>query len=55
MNKNTKNLWIVYTHLGPFETWAVSAKQALANIRYRLFGTRYDATTSLWTVREAAA
>lgn len=33
-----KTRYIVYTHVGRFETWATSPQKAIANIRYRLFG-----------------
>lgn len=45
--------WIVETHLGEFETMATTAKRAIANIRYRLFGGRCGVSTIYWTAREA--
>jgi len=33
-----KRRYIVYTHVGPYETWATSPQKAIANVRYRLFG-----------------
>lgn len=48
-----KRHFVVYTHLGPFETWAVSAKKALANVRWRVYGVRCDAKTLYWEVVEA--
>jgi len=48
-----KHKFIVETHVGVFETWAVSAKRAIANIRFRLFGGRCDASTVYWQAREA--
>lgn len=48
-----KRHWIVETHLGLFETWAVSAKKAIANIRYRLMGTSYNCQTIYWKAWEA--
>lgn len=33
-----KRRYIVYTHVGTFETWATSPRRAIANVRYRLFG-----------------
>ena len=44
--------WIVETHVGLFETWAVSAKKAIANIRYRIAG-RTICSTKHWTAWEA--
>ena len=48
-----KKKWIVETHVGLFETWAVSAKKAIANIRYRLAGTMCGASTIYWKAWEA--
>lgn len=43
--------YIVSTHLGDFETWAVSARKAIANIKWRLFGRQVTALTVNWKVR----
>ncbi len=48
-----KKRWIVETHLGLFETWAVSAKKAIANIRYRIAGRQCNCPTTYWQAREA--
>lgn len=49
-----KKLWIVETHLGLFETWAVSAKKAICNVRYRLVGRQgYNCPTTYWKAWEA--
>ena len=48
-----KKLYIVETHLGPYETWATSAKKAIANVRFRLFGGRCGVSTIYWKAREA--
>ena len=48
-----KKLYYVETHLGLFETWAVSAKKAIANIRYRLFGGGHGVPTTYWKAWEA--
>ena len=48
-----KKRYIVETHVGAFETWAVSERKAIANVRFRLFGSRCDAKTIYWTAREA--
>jgi hypothetical protein len=45
--------YIVSTHLGDFKTMAVSAKKALSNIRFRLYGRSGYAKTEYWTVKEA--
>ncbi len=45
--------WIVETHLGLFETWAVSAKKAIANIRFRLAGRQMGMSTIYWKAWEA--
>jgi hypothetical protein len=45
--------YIVSTHLGDFETMAVSAQKALSNIRFRLFGRSGYVNTTYWTVKEA--
>lgn len=45
--------YYVYTHLGRFETVAPSAKKAIANIRFRLFGGRCGVSTIYWKAREA--
>lgn len=45
--------YIVSTHLGDFETMATSAKKALSNIRFRLFGWSGYVNTTYWTVKEA--
>lgn len=46
--------YIVETHLGDFETMATSARKALSNIRYRLFGRSgfTEKYTQNWTVKE---
>ena len=43
-----KTLWIVSTHLGDYRTWATSAKRAISNIRFRLFGGRCGVPTTYW-------
>ena len=48
-----KRHWIVETHLGLFETWAVSAKKAIANIRFRLAGRQCNMSTISWKAWEA--
>ena len=48
-----KKRWIVETHLGLFETWAVSAKKAIANIRYRIAGQQCYCPTNYWNAWEA--
>ncbi len=48
-----KKRWIVETHLGLFETWAVSAKKAIANIRYRIAGQQCNCPTNYWKAWEA--
>ena len=48
-----KKKWIVETHLGLFETWAVSAKKAIANIRFRLAGRQMGMSTIYWRAWEA--
>lgn len=48
-----KTRYIVYTHLGPFETWATLPEKALANVRWRVYGGRCDARTWSWEVVEA--
>lgn len=46
--------YLVWTHLGGFETVAKSAARAKSNIRFRLFGTSGDAKkyTDNWKVEE---
>ena len=49
-----KKIYIVETHVGVFETWAVSAKNAIANIRCRIYGRCADSSdTMYWQAREA--
>ena len=48
-----KKRYIVETHVGVFETWAVSAKKAIANIRFRLVGRQMCVSTIYWQEREA--
>lgn len=43
-----KRKWLVQTHLGDFETWAVSEKKAIANVRFRVFGGSFGCDTSCW-------
>lgn len=45
--------WIVETHLGLFDTWATSAKKAISNIRFRLFGGQCGVSTIYWKAWEA--
>lgn len=47
-----RKLYIVSTHLGDFETMAVSPEKALSNIRFRIFGRRGFVQTNYWTVTE---
>ena len=50
-----KRRWIVGTHLGPEPTWATSAKKAISNVRYRIYGAYSDGTESkYWTARVAS-
>lgn len=48
-----KTRYIVYTHVGRFETWATSPEKALANVRWRVYGGRCDAKTKYWEAVEA--
>lgn len=48
-----KKHWIVETNLGLFETWAVIAKKAIANIRFRLAGRNMGISTIYWKAWEA--
>lgn len=48
-----KKLYYVETHLGVFETWAVSPKKAIANIRFRLAGRQCNMPTTYWKAWEA--
>lgn len=48
-----KRHYIVKTHLGLFGTWAASAKKAISNIRYRLFGGQCGISTIYWKAWEA--
>ena len=48
-----KKRYIVETHVGVFETWAVSAKKAIANIRFRLVGRQMGVSTIYWKAWEA--
>lgn len=45
--------YIVSTHVGDFETMAVTPRRAIANVRYRLFGRCIRPSTIYWTVQEA--
>ena len=51
--QSQKFRWIVETHIGNFPTWATSAKKAIANVRFRLFGGRCGVSTTYWKAREA--
>lgn len=44
--------YIVETHLGAFVTRARSEKNALSNVRFRLFGRSGFVNTAYWTVKE---
>lgn len=44
--------YIVETHLGVYLTMATSAKKALNNIRFRIYGRSGFAKTDYWTVKE---
>lgn len=44
--------YIVETDVGVFETWAVSPKKAIANIRFRIAG-RGKHDTTYWKAWEA--
>lgn len=43
-----KRLYVVFTHVGRFETWAASPRRAIANVRYRLAGRGCGCDTSSW-------
>ena len=45
--------YVVYTHLGKFETVATSPKKAIANVRYRLAGRQCNMKTTYWEAKEA--
>ena len=48
--------FIVQTHVGNIPTWATSAKKAISNVRFRLFGRQpADWHCRYWTAREAAS
>ena len=47
-----RHYW-VETHIGLFDTWAVSAKKAIANIRWRLAGRSCAMSTKYWKAWEA--
>ena len=49
----TNKLYYVYTHLGRYETVAVSPKKAIANVRYRLAGRQCNMKTTYWEAKEA--
>ena len=51
--QSQKFRWIVETHIGNFPTWATSAKKAIANVRFRLFGGRCGVSTTYWKAMEA--
>lgn len=49
-----KQHYIVYTHVGKFETWATSSTKAISNIRYRLYGRCADSSITIyWTAKAA--
>ena len=53
--RTMKKRYIVSTHLGDFPTWATSAKKAISNVRYRIYGRTADnAKIAYWTAKEAA-
>lgn len=45
--------YIVSTHIGDFETYALTPRKVLNNIRFRLFGRSGYVNTTYWTVKEA--
>ena len=45
-----KRLYVVYTHVGRFETWATSPRRAIANVRYRIAGRGCRCNTTYWEV-----
>ena len=47
-----RHYW-VETHIGLYDTWAVSAARAISNIRYRLFGGKCGISTTYWKAWEA--
>ena len=47
-----RHYW-VETHIGLFDTWAISAARAISNIRYRLFGGKCGISTIYWKAWEA--
>lgn len=49
----TPRRWIVETHLGNYETVAISSRKALANVKWRIFGSNGYAKTDYWKVRPA--
>ena len=54
LRADMKKRYIVETHIGMFETLAVSAKKAIANIRWRIYGRCADSSdTMYWQAREA--
>ena len=45
--------FIVFTHVGKFETSAISPAKAISNVRFRIFGNRGYVPTSGWEAKEA--
>ena len=50
--ENGKKLYRVETHLGVEETWATSARKAMSNVKFRLFGTAFTTLTRNWRAVE---
>lgn len=46
--------FIVFTHIGKFETSAISPAKAISNVRFRLFGNRGYVQTYSWEAKEVA-
>lgn len=49
--------YIVITHMGEYSTYAVSAKKALNNVRWRIYGRSVRADSmklAYWKVTEVA-
>lgn len=53
MRRTPKRKFFVFTGNGRFETWAVSERQAISNIRYRFQSVGKFTPTELWRAEEA--
>lgn len=51
MANGNRRRYIVETHVGEYPTVAATAGRAIANVRWRIYGSRCNVSTIYWKAR----